>query len=184
MRPDPRTPVVVGVAQHTWHPGPDPAPEPEIDQASLRKTDREFDDLASDPTLDAALIVCGAQHRGLLDLLGGGEFRLVVMPEVGRVDHPTFHAHVIRASEYPESLQLPRDGYMTLATPALWPAWRGRNCGLAGGHKKIIWPARGGGTVIRALKRICGSVRYSGFGARAQFAGISLPHLPGITATR
>lgn len=28
MRPDPRTPVVVGVAQKTWHPGADPAPEP------------------------------------------------------------------------------------------------------------------------------------------------------------
>jgi acetyl-CoA C-acetyltransferase len=28
MRPDPRSPVVVGVAQRTWHPGPEPAPAP------------------------------------------------------------------------------------------------------------------------------------------------------------
>jgi hypothetical protein len=62
-----------------------------------------------------------------------------------------------------------------VARQKLRPSWRTQ--------KDYLARARGG-TVIRALKRIFGSVRYSGFGARAQFAGSSLPHLPAITATR
>ena len=87
----------------------------------VEATNRYFGDLASDETLDAAVVTTGIFNPDLVSLLEGAQFRLLPIPAAGAVEARNAHLYEyeLPLGVYSIANQVPPEGLATLATTAL-----------------------------------------------------------------
>lgn len=95
-----------------------------IDPTELARHDATFEELATDPALEAAIVTTGLDNPGLAALLEGEGLRLVGIEDTAALDlsHPTLEAFEVPRGLFRERPALPAAPLATVATTAVLAA--------------------------------------------------------------